>query len=698
MRLRSIGYSGWYILLSFIPIVNIVLCYRLLAYPPGYAFSKEADIAMKVVKWLYFLFFAFLFVALLIPFWQSYRSSVPSTSTAIPVSVKPKVDDPYASVREMAESGNAEAQFKLGAMYLFGYEGAQKNSNEGVKWLRKAAEQGVAEAQYDLGTIYLSGDGVPIDKTEAARWLKKAGEQGDSEALFVLAKLYANGAGVEHNDAEAAKYYRLAATLGNVRAQASLGYLYSSGNGVPKDNQEAAKWYKLAADQGNVICAYNLGVLYSSGDGVPKDAFEAVKWYRRAAELGNVDSQYRLGYMFSNGEGIPKDIAEALKWYRMAAKQGDLRAETNIGYLFATGSGVRQDSFEAIKWYRMAADQGGVLAQHNLGDIYERGQGVPKDGAEGAKWYRIAAVNGDSDAQNELGVMYSRGEGVPKNEVEGLAWTYIAATSGNTTSVKNQEIMEGKLGRHYALVAQQRTQELLKEIEAAKNANSSSSDDDSSPSVSSAEGAPVASGSGAIVSTDGYVLTAAHVVSGAGKVKIYTTLGLVSANVIRIDNVNDIAILKLADGTYPALPIVSSLKVRLGQSVSTIGFPETDLQGFSPKVTKGEISSLNGFRDDPREWQISVPVQAGNSGGALLDENGNLVGIVTSKLGLKAIEMTGDIPQNVNYAVKSSYALDILRPYLNGNAPEPRRGIQPHFEDMVAEVQPAVVLILVYGP
>jgi S1-C subfamily serine protease len=157
--------------------------------------------------------------------------------------------------------------------------------------------------------------------------------------------------------------------------------------------------------------------------------------------------------------------------------------------------------------------------------------------------------------------------------------------------------------------------------------------------------------------------------------------------VIRIDNVNDIAILKLADGTYPALPIVSSLKVRLGQSVSTIGFPETDLQGFSPKVTKGEISSLNGFRDDPREWQISVPVQAGN-----------LVGIVTSKLGLKAIEMTGDIPQNVNYAVKSSYALDILRPYLNGNAPEPRRGIQPHFEDMVAEVQPAVVLILVYGP
>jgi len=59
-------------------------------------------------------------------------------------------------------------------------------------------------------------------------------------------------------------------------------------------------------------------------------------------------------------------------------------------------------------------------------------------------------------------------------------------------------------------------------------------------------------------------------------------------------------------------------------------------------------------------WQISVPVQPGNSGGPLLDEDGNLIGVVVSKLGLGAARVTGDIPQNVNFAVKSAYALPLL--------------------------------------
>ena len=131
--------------------------------------------------------------------------------------------------------------------------------------------------------------------------------------------------------------------------------------------------------------------------------------------------------------------------------------------------------------------------------------------------------------------------------------------------------------------------------------------------------------------------------------------------------------------------------------MATIGFPNVEIQGFSPKVTKGEISSLNGIGDDPRAWQISVPVQPGNSGGALLDEYGSVIGVVVSKLGLKAAQVTGDIPQNVNYAVKSTYALALLEPYLDNTAPEPNpSAAKPKFEDMVAKAQQSVVLILVY--
>ena len=117
----------------------------------------------------------------------------------------------------------------------------------------------------------------------------------------------------------------------------------------------------------------------------------------------------------------------------------------------------------------------------------------------------------------------------------------------------------------------------------------------------------------------------------------------------------------------------------------------------SARLTKGEISSLNGVGDDPRSWQISVPVQPGNSGGPLLDEKGNLVGVVESKLGLKAAQATKDLPQNVAYAVKSAYALALLEPYLEaGNSASTNSKLPVNFEEMVATAQRSVVLVLAY--
>jgi S1-C subfamily serine protease len=138
--------------------------------------------------------------------------------------------------------------------------------------------------------------------------------------------------------------------------------------------------------------------------------------------------------------------------------------------------------------------------------------------------------------------------------------------------------------------------------------------------------------------------------------------------------------------------------IKLGRSVFTIGFPNIGFQGYSPKMTKGEINSLSGLQDDPRHWQISVPVQPGNSGGPLFDEAGNVVGVVLSKLdAIKVAKFTGDLPQNVNYAVKSIYALPLLEPFGANLAPESGASSSPKkLEDVVEKVQGAVVLILVY--
>jgi hypothetical protein len=487
------------------------------------------------------------------------------------------------------------------------------------------------------------------------------------------------------------------AQKGDAADQYNLGLTYTFGDGVAKDRIEAVKWFRKAAEQGHTGAQYNLGVLYENGDGVGKDLAEAARWYRKAAEQGDALAQFNLGNMNANGDGIPKDGVEAMKWLRQAAERGHAGAQLNIGNMYANGEGVVKDSAEAVKWFRKSAEQSNANAQSMLGLSYAIGKGVAKDSAEAVKWFRKAAEQGVATAQGNLGSMYANGEGVPKDAIEGLAWTNIAAASGSEVFVKNRDMFERRLGREATLAAQQRSKQILKEIEATQRASTPSMPRDADTATSPAGETPKASGSGAIISTQGYVLTAAHVVAGASWLKIFTAQGMKNAKIMRIDEANDLAVLKLSDGTYSVLPIASSRKIRLGQSVATVGFPNIEIQGFSPKVTRGEISSLNGLGDDPRAWQISVPVQPGNSGGPLLDENGNLVGVVVSKLGLKAATITGDLPQNVNYAVKSTYALALLEPYLGSEVRESNQeASKPRFEDMIAKAQQSVVLIIVY--
>jgi S1-C subfamily serine protease len=102
--------------------------------------------------------------------------------------------------------------------------------------------------------------------------------------------------------------------------------------------------------------------------------------------------------------------------------------------------------------------------------------------------------------------------------------------------------------------------------------------------------------------------------------------------------------------------------------------------------------------DDARYFQISVPVQPGNSGGALVDERGNVVGIVAARLNaVAALDATGALPENVNYAVKSSFLLSFLEsvPDAASKLKEPNT-MDEKFEDVVKSAQDAAVLVLVY--
>ena len=179
--------------------------------------------------------------------------------------------------------------------------------------------------------------------------------------------------------------------------------------------------------------------------------------------------------------------------------------------------------------------------------------------------------------------------------------------------------------------------------------------------------------------------------------RLLTSAGLIDATVVKVDTANDLALLKVA-GQFAPLPVAASRGVKLGGTVATIGFPNIGMQGFSPKLAKGEIASLSGAVDDARYFQISVPMQPGNSGGALVDEHGNVVGVVSAKLDAStALAASGALPENVNYAVKSSFLLSFLEsvPAVSAKLKEPVTADRK-FEDVVKSAQDAAVLVLVY--
>lgn len=167
-------------------------------------------------------------------------------------------------------------------------------------------------------------------------------------------------------------------------------------------------------------------------------------------------------------------------------------------------------------------------------------------------------------------------------------------------------------------------------------------------------------GTGFFITREGYLLTNNHVVQGARKIMVQRKGELLEAKIVKTDVDNDLALLK-AEGVFDALILGNSDTVELGEEVCTLGFPNIQVQGEKAKFTKGEINSMAGMRDDPRYFQISVPIQPGNSGGALLDARGRVLGVITMKLNAaKILKESGDIPQNVGYAVKINLVRDLL--------------------------------------
>ena len=171
------------------------------------------------------------------------------------------------------------------------------------------------------------------------------------------------------------------------------------------------------------------------------------------------------------------------------------------------------------------------------------------------------------------------------------------------------------------------------------------------------------SGSGFAVSEDGFVVTNNHVIDGCQDVYLHHEGQKFPATIVTTDPLNDLALLKADFAPGGVLPLAEA-RPELLQDIYVAGFPFGMGVSSTVKVTKGIISSLTGFGNNFSEVQIDAALQSGNSGGPIVDEAGNVIGVAVAKLDVEyALEKFGSIPENTNFGIKSSVVKSILDSY-----------------------------------
>lgn len=468
------------------------------------------------------------------------------------------------------------------------------------------------------------------DWAAAIREFQPLAAAGHVQAMSRLGHLTLNGVGIAKNETEGMRLITAAAEKGDARAQNTLGGAYFLGRGLPRDIDRALIWLSRAADQGQPNALNNLGQMYFVGNGLTKDETKALDYLRRAADQGITSSWETIGIAYWHGRGVAQNRTEAVRWLKKAAERGHMVAQNLYGAALWTGDGIAADRAHAIKWFEASGNQGDGPSLFNAGQAYQFGNGAPKD-LERAYYYLILAERQAKPAEKQRFVQArdaAKALTSPDQEKRALeraaAWQprkFVPSEEPTTTSPAAQPADEKPPARP------QRT-----------------------------------TGSGFVVSQDGSVLTNSHVVKSCRNIRV-TLEGQPPqvASLIQRDAGNDLALLKTTLQPIDVARFREDKPMRSGDGVVAIGYPLSNLLSREPNVTAGVVSALAGVRGDKRHYQVTAPVQNGNSGGPLADMSGNIVGIVTATL--RATEGADRALQNVNFAIKS----ELARKFLNDN-------------------------------
>ena len=323
--------------------------------------------------------------------------------------------------------------------------------------------------------------------------------------------------------------------------------------------------------------------------------------------------------MYYNGEGVPRDYGETHMWFNLAASSSALdTGERELARELRDAAARRLSPEALVRAQRMAREwwpKDGAQSPSSL----------PDTDADGDALRRMVAIQ---RALARLGYDPGPADGISGPRTRAAIRAFQAAAGLPVDGLMSDQLESAVLSAILAVAPPPpRTLELS------------------------------STGSGFRVSAEGHILTNAHVVEGCAEARV-PPAGAVA--VAARDEAADLALLKASAGGAVAA-FRQGRGIRPGAAAVVVGYPLRGALASGANVTVGNVSALAGPGDDRRLIQITAPVQPGNSGGPVLDATGNAVGVVVAKLDAVAMaRATGDIPQNVNFAVSAGAARAFL--------------------------------------
>ena len=327
----------------------------------------------------------------------------------IEVAVAAFESENYAQAIELfmplAEAGNDDAQFYLGAMYQSGL-GIEASDETAFYWFERSAENGDDEAQYSLGLMYANGEGVKSSSKKARKWFERSAEQGHDGAQYELGEMYRR-----KSPKKAMPWLLKAAAQDHGDAFVSLGHMYDFGQGVAADDAKAFEYYEKAASLGSDYGKYWAAYAYIHGDGVRQDRLKGGDLLNELAD--RLTEEDGTLYQFVRDElgGLNRNT-----FYKMALKDRELdrvvaqqqveRDQAKTALSKAYTAQKNNDFVLAAHHFEQAANLDNAEAARHLGYAYERGVGVEKSHINAMHWYHKANDGNDTEAMFLLGRLY----------------------------------------------------------------------------------------------------------------------------------------------------------------------------------------------------------------------------------------------------------------------------------------------------